>query len=133
MSAGSRRPGAWLAPLAVPVLFAVAYQSYVHVRWGFDPLFDVAGYALDFAATGPYGWFERAGVGLAFLGGSALTPVLLGIRTPVSPRERMIAAGLVVTSLTLVALGSFAPHPDLAPVSPGLAVQLALFVTLFVS
>lgn len=98
-------PRLWLPPLALPVAIVAAYELYMRARYGWSPLLDVGSYALSYApGRARYGPFERALVGLAFLGGCTLpllfaAPWIWGRRTWLGFAAALLAAVLAAPAL----------------------------------
>jgi 4-amino-4-deoxy-L-arabinose transferase-like glycosyltransferase len=114
----------WLPPLALPVAIVGAYEFYMRARYGFSPLLDVAGYALNYApGRERYAPLARTIVGLTFLGGCTL-PVLFAAPW-IWARRTCIAIGVSLVAATALApalgqlgrlqlVGSDGPRWDLA-------------------
>jgi 4-amino-4-deoxy-L-arabinose transferase-like glycosyltransferase len=124
-----RRPGPWLAALAIPLLVVGAYELYLRHRYGWSPLGDIGAYALGFEKKARFAGAERSLVGLLFLGG-CLLPTLLA--APLLWRRRLwvgLAALWLIGGLLAPALGELGTLVLIDDGGPRwfLAFQLSLF------
>lgn len=131
--AGAAEPGQrgrWWLALALPLATALAYGGLLHLRYGFDPLRDLGAYSLGFEATRVYAPWERALVALAFVGGGAVTTLLLA---PLLWSRRATLGGLLAIALGGALLASRDHFGVLTLEGPfaeraALAAQLALMI-----
>lgn len=107
----SRRVLSWLGYLTIPIGIVGAYQLYMILYHGWNPLADVAQYALTIDVKETYAPAERTLVGLSFLGGCLLTTFFFA--PYLWSRPTLLAwSGLgVAAALGLRALGHVGPLP----------------------
>lgn len=117
------RLGAWALTLLIPVAMVAAFELYSLTLYGWNPLGDVGSYALSLQSLGHFTLYERALVGLAFVGGCLIGSLLfapwLWSRTALAAGAVALAVLLGVLPL-LGTLGGF-------PLESGLTIHLALF------
>lgn len=124
-----RRIGIWILALLIPMAMVGAYQLFVRSAYGWDPLMDVAGYALTLESKGRYGPLEKILVGLVFMGGCLLTtvffaPLLWSRRVLLGGLAALLAAAAIIPAMGQ--LGTFSLATE-AGVRWGVAFQIALF------
>jgi len=105
----SRRVLPWLGYLVIPVAIIGAYQLYMMLYHDWNPLADVAQYALTIEVKDTYAPTERILVGLSFLGGCLLTTLFFA--PYLWSRATLFAWGglAVATALGLGALDAIGP------------------------
>jgi hypothetical protein len=126
-----RRVGSWAAYFLIPLVIVALYQLVMRWLHGWDPLADVASYALTLEVKQEtYALPERGLVGVSFLGGCLLTtlffaPLLWSARTLLAGAG---AAG--VTAIALLFLGTVGPLPLATDAGPrwDLIAQLVVFL-----
>jgi 4-amino-4-deoxy-L-arabinose transferase-like glycosyltransferase len=124
-----RRLGSWTLFFLIPLGILGAYQLVMLRQYGWNPLADVAGYALHFDADVVYTPVERCLVGLFFLGGCLLPTLLFA---PLAWPAPTVAAGAVVLVASAVLLsqrGAVGPLPlhDAQGTRWDLVWQMAVF------
>jgi 4-amino-4-deoxy-L-arabinose transferase-like glycosyltransferase len=127
-----RRPGLWLAALAIPLAVMAGYQYLTYSLYGQDLLSEAVGYAggVQAKAAAHISFGSKAIVGLAFTGG-CIAPVLCF--TPLLWSRRDIAAALGVVGVFMWALyfighlGPFRLVLDDQSVRWGVIAQAAIF------
>ncbi len=126
----SRRVSSWLGYLAIPLVIIGAYQGYMILYHDWNPLADVAQYALNIEVKETYAPAERVLVGLSFLGGCLLTTLFFA---PYLWSRAMLfawAGVAVATALGLRALGAIGPlalHVD-GTTRWDVTLQLAVYI-----
>ena len=126
----SRRVSSWIGYLAIPIAIVGAYQLYMIGYHDWNPLADVAQYALTIEVKETYGPAERFLVGLSFLGGCLLTTLFFA---PYLWSRAMLLAwgGLAVgAALGLRALDEIGPLALVIADAPrwDVILQMAIYV-----
>jgi 4-amino-4-deoxy-L-arabinose transferase-like glycosyltransferase len=75
-AARRRGPGRWLVSIGLALTIVAVFDLYTRARYGFDPLFDVAGYAINPNVRFRVTPFQRMATGFFFLGGCTLGSAL---------------------------------------------------------
>jgi 4-amino-4-deoxy-L-arabinose transferase-like glycosyltransferase len=104
--ARQRRFGPWLATLLIPMLFAVGYEWITRRLYGQGMLLAAGTFASEDRSGAQGGLWEKALIGLGFLGGCFL-PVLFYL--PMIWSRRLAALGLVLL-VPCVAMLFWQPH-----------------------
>jgi 4-amino-4-deoxy-L-arabinose transferase-like glycosyltransferase len=104
--ARQRRFGRWLAALLIPVVFAAGYEWITRRLYGQGMLLAAGTFASEDRSGAQGGLWEKALIGLGFLGGCFL-PVLFYL--PMIWSRRLAALGLVLL-VTCVAMLFWQPH-----------------------
>jgi len=123
------RLGRWVALFGIPLAIVGGYQLFMRLDYGWDPLADVAAYALGTEARRAYTVPELVVVGLGFLGGCLATvaffaPLIWSLRTLLTA-----AVATLLAAYALVRVGHLGPLSLTEAGSPrwDLALQIALF------
>jgi 4-amino-4-deoxy-L-arabinose transferase-like glycosyltransferase len=130
--ARKRRPGLWIACIALPVLILVGYQAWTKGLYGRGLLSDAAAYARDSnERKGILTWAKAGLIGLSFTGGCVL-PILFcapWIWRRVPPALGLVMGALVGTAAVAFSAGKLNdvlnPIPSTGFVLGG--VQFGLF------
>jgi dolichyl-phosphate-mannose-protein mannosyltransferase len=126
-----RRPGLWVVVPIMAALIALAFAGYMHSLYGINPFAYSTAYALRSGEESGT-WLSHTLVGLAFLGGSAVTVAFL---MPWLWSGRQIAGFCAAVLGLAIAFSSFSglltyPLPSSPMARCGLVAHLAVFVCL---
>jgi 4-amino-4-deoxy-L-arabinose transferase-like glycosyltransferase len=100
--ARKRRPGAWCAALALPVLILLGYQLLTRARYGHGLLFEGAGYSFELQRSLGVTIAWRLLSALAFTGGGLLPLAFLAPRLWRGSLAAVVAAASLAMALLLV-------------------------------
>ena len=128
--ARTRRLGAWLAWLVVPVLLLLGYEALTRRLYGHAHLLYSVGFAAAEQGVGGSS-FSKLVVGLTFLGGCCLSVIFFAFELR-SPRALAPWAAVGVSCIAALLFFGRATRiqaPYLQGFTPGQAVQAGIFIT----
>ncbi len=126
-AARKRGPGPWLISIALALGIVVVFDLYTRALYGFDPLFDVAGYAINPNVRFRVTPLQRLATGFFFLGGCTLGSALFA--PWLWPRRTLAAMLLCFSLIAALFVYAFNPFED---GGLGIAVQVQQVLFAFV-